>query len=278
MELQCILLSMELNGKKLQLLQHGANEALKQPYDIGDGITIAGDHAVRDLGVWIDPGLTWKAHISESIRKAQTMASWILRTFRTREKEHLIQLFKTYVRPHLEYCSALWCPYEIGQIEQLEAVQRSFTAQIRNCETMNYWERLAHLGLYSLQRRRERFKILAIWKIQKGLSPNHYNIVFRNSPRHGPTAERPIGKASRKGVNTKIFNGFTSSAIGLFNATPSWVKSMETFEGTKSALDKFLSKIPDRPPTKGYPRENTNGLMDWSYNGSYAKYGVRADA
>ena len=78
--------SMELNGKKFQLLQHGANEALKQPYDIGDGITIAGDHAVRDLGVWIDPGLTWKAHISESIRKAQTMAAWILRTFRTREK------------------------------------------------------------------------------------------------------------------------------------------------------------------------------------------------
>ena len=40
--------SMELNGKKFQLLQHGANEALKQPYDIGDGITISGDHAVRD--------------------------------------------------------------------------------------------------------------------------------------------------------------------------------------------------------------------------------------
>ena len=141
---------------------------------------------------------------------------------------------------------------------------------------MGYWERLAYLDLYSLQRRRERFKILAIWKIQNGLVPNHYNIVFRNSVRHGPTAERPIGKSSRKAVNTTVFNGFTSSAIGLYNSIPATVKTMETFDGTKSALDRHLSRIPDQPPTKGYPRQNNNGILDWS-NGSYTKYSDQAE-
>ena len=267
---------MELNEKKFQLLQHGTNGELKQPYEIENGIVISGDDAVRDLGVLIDPSLSWKAHIAEITRKASTMASWILRTFRTREKAHLLQLYKAYVLPHLEYCSALWCPYEIGQIEKIEAVQRSFTAQIHGCKEMGYWERLAYLDLYSLQRRRERFKILAIWKIQNGLVPNHYNIVFRNSVRHGPTAERPIGKSSRKAVNTTVFNGFTSSAIGLYNSIPATVKTMETFDGTKSALDRHLSRIPDQPPTKGYPRQNNNGILDWS-NGSYTKYSDQAE-
>ena len=254
---------MELNENKFQLLQHGPDLKLKLPYLSDNGVLISGDEAVRDLGILIDPDLNWKAQLAEMTRKAGTMASWILRTFRTRKEDHLLQLYKTFVLPHLEYCSALWCPHEIGQIEQIEAVQRAFTANIDGCDAMNYWERLVHLNLYSLQRRRERFKIISMWKIYIGLAPNHYNISFRQSVRHGPNAERPIGKASRKGINTKIFNGFTSSAIGLFNTVPAMIKNKTTLEGMKSALDKYLSEIPDQPPTRGYMRRNNNGILDW---------------
>ena len=258
---------MELNENKFQLLQHGPDNELKKPYVTDNGISISGDDAVRDLGILIDPDLNWKAQLAEMIRKAGTMASWILRTFRTREKEHLLQLYKTFVLPHLEYCSGLWCPYEIGQIEEIEAVQRAFTANIAGCEAMNYWERLAHLDLYSLQRRRERFKIITMWKIHKGLVPDHYGIKFRNSVRHGPNAERPVGKSSRKGINTTIHNGFTSTAIGLFEKVPAKVKCKKTLEEMKPALDTFLSTIPDEPPTRGYMRRCNNGIIDWYYHG-----------
>jgi hypothetical protein len=36
----------------------------------------------------------------------------------------LLQLYKSFIRPHLEYCSIVWDPYLIGDIEMLEKVQR----------------------------------------------------------------------------------------------------------------------------------------------------------
>ena len=72
----------------------------------------------------------------------------------------MLLFLKTYLVPRLEYCSAAWNPHKINEIEQLEAVQRSFTSRIDNMEQLNYWERLAKLKLFSLQRRRERFLII----------------------------------------------------------------------------------------------------------------------
>ena len=111
-----------------------------------------------------------------------------------------------------------------------------------------------------------------MWKINVGLIPDHYNIQFRNSARHGPNAERPnaerpVGKSSRKEINTTIHNGFTSSAIGLFEKVPAAVKSKKTIDEMKHALDKFLSKIPDEPPTRGYMRRCNNSIIDWYYHG-----------
>ncbi len=37
---------------------------------------------------------------------------------------------------------------------------------------LNYWGRLKHLELYSLERRRERYIILYTWKMINGLAPN----------------------------------------------------------------------------------------------------------
>eukprot|EP00116_Pleurobrachia_bachei_P002724 sb/3462986/ len=119
------------------------------------------------------------------------------------------------------------------------------------CEEMSYWQRLHHLGLYSLQRRRERYKILYLWKLYHGLLPNHLNLVFKSSIRRGPYVERPLGKSKLKSINSKIFNSCSSTAVSLFNAVPKIVKEQQTLEGAKRELDKFLSNIPDEPPLKG---------------------------
>ena len=102
----------------------------------------------------------------------------------------MLLFLKTYLIPRLEYCSAAWNPHKIGEIEQLEAVQRSFTSKIENMEHLNYWERLAKLKLFSLQRRRERFLILHTWKIYKELAPNDLNLKFHMNTRLGIQADR----------------------------------------------------------------------------------------
>ena len=70
----------------------------------------------------------------------------------------------------LDYCSRLWSPHKINEIEKLEGIARSFTCRISEAMHLDYWERLSHLGLMSQQRRRERYQIIYVWKILEGLS------------------------------------------------------------------------------------------------------------
>ena len=51
-------------------------------------------------------------------------------------------------------------------------MQSFFTSRLRGMELLNYWERLEALELYSLERCRDRYIAIYIWKMVVGLSPN----------------------------------------------------------------------------------------------------------
>ena len=61
----------------------------------------------------------------------------------------------------------------------VEKVQRSFTRFISGMAGLSYTERLAVLKLYSLQRRRERYIVIYVWKILDGLVPIPVVVVHR---------------------------------------------------------------------------------------------------
>ena len=153
--------SMRFNEDKFQLLQIGPHNELKQPYS-SNNIQIEKSSHVKDLGIYLSEDMSCKYHISQMTESASNFASWLLRTFITREKEVMLLLLKTYLVPRLEYCSPVWSPTKISEIEQVESVQRSFTRNIENLEGLNYHDRLKHLKLFSLQRRRERATLLPV--------------------------------------------------------------------------------------------------------------------
>ena len=90
---------------------------------------------------------------------------WVLRVFQSRKRSLMLTLSKSLVIPLLEYCCKLWNPWKAKDIQAIEAIQRTFTYKIIEVQDLNYWERLHELKLYSLQRRRERYRIIYIWKI-----------------------------------------------------------------------------------------------------------------
>ena len=55
----------------------------------------------------------------------------IKRTIISREKEIILELYKSLVRPHLEYCVQVWSPYLRQDVERLEKIQRRATKMIR---------------------------------------------------------------------------------------------------------------------------------------------------
>ena len=57
-------------------------------------------------------------------------------------------LYKTYVRPHLEYCVQLWCPYLAKDIDIPEKVQVCATKLVKGLESQPYTTTLQKWGLY----------------------------------------------------------------------------------------------------------------------------------
>ena len=254
---------MQLNDTKFMLLQHGQNDDLKQPYRINENVLLKQSESARDLGIQVDSELKFKIQRDTCTTSASQVAGWTLRVFRSRSKEVMLVLYKSLIRPKIEYGCMVFNPHEIGEISKLESVQRNFTHKIENMESLNYWERLQSLGLYSTQRRRERFICIQMFKIYKELIPNNLNLQFYQTPRQGPMCRRKklIAKSAR--ANSLRCNSFSDVGAKLFNILPKQLKDSKTKESFKRKLDHMLSKLPDRPPIQGYVRQNDNSIWDW---------------
>ena len=82
----------------------------------------------------------------------------------------MLNLYKTLVRPHVEYCVSAWSPHYKKDKELLEKVQRRFTKMIKGMKGKSHEERLQKLNLWSLEERRNRQNLVEAFKICKGFS------------------------------------------------------------------------------------------------------------
>ena len=236
--------NMKLNNTKFELLRYGSNTEIKNEthYTSPSGDKIEEKAFVKDLGVLMSNDCLFKDQIESTIEKAKNLISWILRTFTSRSKHTMITLYKSLVIPILEYCSVLWSPSAVGLIQRLEEIQKSFLKQIKGTP-QNYWESLKQLKIYSLQRRRERYQIIYVWKILEELVLSLENVKrFSNfSDRGGRTCTVPsVNRNASKKIQTLRESSFSVNGTRLFNVLP-----------RTSNLDRFLKLIPDQPIVPG---------------------------
>ena len=64
------------------------------------------------------------------------------------------KLYRSYVRPHLEYCIQFWPSINEEKADMLEGVQRRTSKMIPSLRNLSYEERLKRVGMFSLSRRR----------------------------------------------------------------------------------------------------------------------------
>ena len=266
--------NMKLNDSKLELLRYGLNEPLRERthYVAPDGSFIEEKVTVKDLGVQMSNDGSFTAHVNKITQSARDMCSWILRTFKSRSPEVMLTLWKTLVLPILDYCSQLWCPITPKQIKQIEAIQQSFTRKITLPSKVDYWERLSSFRLYSLQRRRERYRIIYTWKILEELVPNigsedNGGIRKLHSARNGRTCWIPLLPSSMPNKIQKLREASLLYHGGqLFNALPKQLRNQQgcSVLEFKRHLDKFLLGIEDKPLIDGYTagrRAVSNSLL-----------------
>jgi hypothetical protein len=78
----------------------------------------------RDLGVIVTDKLKLAAQCAQAARTAQAVQGQISRAFQYRNRTTFMQLYKQYVRPHLEFSAQAWAPWSQADKDMLERVQR----------------------------------------------------------------------------------------------------------------------------------------------------------
>ena len=260
--------NMVLHEDKFEYLNHSTGEAklLKElpftselyQYQTPNGNSLSPVDLVRDLGVLITPDISWTSHINNMIDGARKMSSWVLSVFRSRDIDTMMTLYRSFVRSRLEYACPLWCPSKVEDIMNIESIQRHYTSKIDGYSELHYWDRLAKLKLMSLQRRRERYILLHLYKILINTAPNEMEITFCNSPRRGLCAKVPsIVKSAKSKFQTKYDDSFAVFAPRLWNTLPKSIRAAETFTKFKSVLTRHMLSIPDEPPVHGIASSNS---------------------
>jgi hypothetical protein len=278
--------NMQLHQQKFELVTHtsGQTNFLHElpynkefsEYQTADGSVITPQDKVRDLGVTISSDLSWSPHIGLITENAKKMASWSLSVFYDRSAATLLPLFKTLIRSRLEYCSALWNPGKIEDIKRLESVQRSYTARIDSVKHLHYWDRLRALNLMSLQRRRERYIAIHIFKILHQLTPNDICLQFYTNSRKGVCCKvPPLVKGSKLRIQSIYDHSFKVVGAKIWNLLPTTIRQRNSLGSFKAALTKFLLLLQDNPPVPGI--SSANSLIDVLQSGGPAGYTVEDD-
>ena len=257
----------QLNAEKFECVRYGYNKEIKEStsYKASDGADIQAKDTVKDLGILVCSDGTFGEQIGNVVLSANLKCAWILRTFRTREKKLMLTLWKSLILPVLDYCCQLWSPTAVGQINALEKVQMSFLKKITGV-TGTYWQQLAAVNIYSLQRRRERYIVIYIWKVVEGLVPN-FGISVLNNSRHGRYCVVPhIKTTAPVRIQNLRFASLSVNGPRLFNAMPNCVRNMTncSIDAFKNALDKYIRAVPDEPRVAGlvpFCSESSNSLL-----------------
>ena len=260
--------NMQLHQKKFELITHttdNSNHLQELPfsneyteYQTADGSVISPQNSVKDLGITITSDVSWHTHITNITEDAKKMSSWVLSVFSDRSAETMLPLYRSQIRSKVEYCSPLWNPAKVEDIKLIESIQRAFTSRIKEVKHMSYWDRLKSLNLMSLQRRRERYCVIQIYKTLHNLAPNDLELEFYQTTRRGLCCKvPPIVKQSKLKAQTMYDDSFRVTGAKLWNLIPNAIRQKTSLDSFKAALTKFLLQLQDNPPVPGISSANS---------------------
>ena len=234
------------NSSKCKTLHLGhGNE--RQTYTLHD-VELEQVSSERDLGVIVDDVLKFREQAAAVVAKGNRVLGLIRRSFENIDGTSLPLLYKTLVRPLLEYGNAVWGPFNKHDQNLVEKVQRRATKLVPNLRHLPYQERLKALKLPSLTYRRRRGDMIQMYKLFSG------NLGLRREDFLAePQTQSTRGhskKVAKPQAQTRVRrNHLFVRAINDWNALPDAIVCATSVNSFKNELDNHWAAYQFDMPT-----------------------------
>ena len=177
----------------------------------------------RDLGVIMSRKLKPGPQCAKAARTAQMVLGQLARAFHFRDKHVFVKLYKTYVRPHLEFAGQAWAPWTAADKDILENVQRRAIRMVSGLKSASYEERLQELNMTTLEERRHQADMQYVYKVLTGredVDKDQWFIMASEAARTTRVTAHKLNVRVRHGRLDVRRNFFSVRVAGLWNSIP----------------------------------------------------------
>jgi hypothetical protein len=220
---------MKFNVSKCKVMHMGRGNG-KCDYVMA-GTVLEKSREEKDLGVIVQDTVKQAAQCAKAAKTAQSVLGQITRAFRYRDRKVYLQLYKQYVRPHLDFATQAWSPWQRADIEVLEKVQQRAVNMVAGLRSREYAERLKELGLTTLDERRHQADMLHMYKMCSNSHETEWAAWFRPPTAAAARTRRnadPLAVRQNYGRLELRRNFFTVRACDPWNRVPGEIKRART--------------------------------------------------
>ena len=218
---------------------------------------------VRDLGIVLDSKLTFSAHITSSITKANRALGQLFRSFQTGlpgqklDRKALLAAYYANVRSILEYGSVVWSGAARTHLKRLERAQHKFLMWLAarasgtdRSTCLEYHHLLQFFHVSSLEARRTQFDLLYLKSICSGRIDSSFLLasfalhIPRRPSRNIQLFHVPFARVST--VQTGTFTRLAAQANDFIARNPQVDFLSDTFSTFKSFAIAHCRNMPFR--------------------------------
>lgn len=230
---------MKLNEDKCTVLSIGMN-CTHKTYTLNE-LSLRHVEQQEDLGITVTGNLKWYVHISKITKKANSLLYFIQRAFQDRSIDLILKIYKSYIRPKIEYGQIIWSPYFQKDIDLIEKIQRKVTKMPHELKDLEYEDRLAMLNLTTLKQRRLRGDLIETYKILNCFYTCPLNIYHPCQTPQLRGHSRRLEKERSSKLQRKNF--LTNRIVYPWNSLSEESVSVPTLNSFKNKIDQEMNTL-----------------------------------